>query len=78
MNSISSRPHLMDLKNVVAADVALATCQIEQSRKLVDLSYVLKRVGRASISSFVIAKMTLAYVSYTFMIDIPSPKQHTF
>lgn len=39
MNSISSLPHLMDLKKVVAAaDVARATSHMVQSRKPVDVS----------------------------------------
>lgn len=59
MNSISSRPSLIDLKKLTAADVARATCQIVHELNVVEESYVFKRVGRASTLSFVIAKTTL-------------------
>jgi hypothetical protein len=49
----------MDLKKVVAADVARATCQTVELSKAADRSYVLKSVGGASTLSFVIAKTTL-------------------
>jgi hypothetical protein len=49
----------MDLKKVVAAEVARATCQMVQPWKPVNVSYVVKRVGGASTLSFVIARTTL-------------------
>jgi hypothetical protein len=58
-NSISSRPTLMDLKKVVAAEVARATCQMALPWKPADISYVVKRVGAASTLSFVMARTTL-------------------
>lgn len=51
----------MDLKNVVAADVARTTSQILQFLKLVDLSYVLNRVAGASTLSFVMARTALSW-----------------
>lgn len=50
----------MDLKKVVAADVARTTSQILQFLKLVDLSYVLNRVAGASTLSFVMANTALS------------------
>lgn len=53
----------MDLKNVVAAEVARATSQIVQSLKDVEESYVVRRVASESMSAFVIARTTLLEVS---------------
>lgn len=63
MNSISSRPSLIGLKKVVAADVARATCQIVHELNAVEVSYVLNRVGSVSRLSLVIARTALPHVS---------------
>jgi hypothetical protein len=77
MNSTWSRPSSIDLKKVVAAEVARATCQIVQSWKLVDESYVVKRVGPVLTFAFVIARTTLREVSTasydaTRLRDVPT------
>lgn len=59
MNSISSRPSLMESKNPTAAEVARATFHIVHDSKAADESYVLRSVGGASTLSFVIAKTAL-------------------
>lgn len=53
------RPTLTDLKKVVAAEVARAASQIEQSLKSLDLSYVLNSVGVADTSCLVAARTIL-------------------
>jgi hypothetical protein len=65
MNSIASRPSFIDLKKVVAADVARATFQIVQFSKVLDVSEVAKRVGSVSTLSFVMAKRTLTKCQLT-------------
>lgn len=60
MNSTRSRPSLIGLKKLTAADVARATSQMVQESRAVVVSYVVKSVGSASRLSFVIAKTTLS------------------
>lgn len=61
--STFSSPSRIGLNKPIAADVARATRQTVDDWKAVEESYALKSVGRASLLSFVMAKITLKCIS---------------